>query len=270
VKGVNEDSESITGNFSVIWRTFHSPTKNVCYSFTNCTYTVKIFIPVLLSLFACITCFLFHDVGESKWIYGGDFYGYSKRRVGKHVKGIVLNLYEAHSEMYLYLGTLNKRHDEPRWNRRPRPDCKNIKIRNTKQKLNWTASFMTRILNVPPSNFRCCTWYLLGGGRHFFNFSLLGEQSRHAAKYSSLSSAKIQTACGLKPSWLISCQTVVLSQKSICTHVTSIFIKTVYVTVLRATVNPLTPELNPSAQRCVTRFLLGILLLEPCISLIYA
>jgi hypothetical protein len=28
-------------------------------------------------------------------------------------------------------------------------------------------------------------------------------------------------------------------------------------------VNPLTPELNPSAQRCLTRFLLGILLLEP-------
>jgi hypothetical protein len=34
--------------------------------------------------------------------------------------------------------------------------------------------------------------------------------------------------------------------------------------------NPLTPELNPSAQRCLTRFLLWILLLEPCISLIYA
>jgi hypothetical protein len=34
--------------------------------------------------------------------------------------------------------------------------------------------------------------------------------------------------------------------------------------------NPLTPELNPSAQRCLTRFLLGILLLEPRISLIYA
>jgi hypothetical protein len=32
----------------------------------------------------------------------------------------------------------------------------------------------------------------------------------------------------------------------------------------------LTPELNPSAQRCLTRFfLLGILLLKPCISLIY-
>jgi hypothetical protein len=38
---------------------------------------------------------------------------------------------------------------------------------------------------------------------------------------------------------------------------------------LRA-INSLTPELNPSAQRCLTRFLLGILLLEPCISLIYA
>jgi hypothetical protein len=35
-------------------------------------------------------------------------------------------------------------------------------------------------------------------------------------------------------------------------------------------VNPLTPELDPSAQRCLTGFLLGILLLEPCISLIYA
>jgi hypothetical protein len=35
-------------------------------------------------------------------------------------------------------------------------------------------------------------------------------------------------------------------------------------------VNPLTPELNPSAQRCLRRFLLGILLLEPCISLIHA
>jgi hypothetical protein len=35
-------------------------------------------------------------------------------------------------------------------------------------------------------------------------------------------------------------------------------------------INHLTPELNPSAQRCSTRFLLGIFLLEPCISLIYA
>jgi hypothetical protein len=35
-------------------------------------------------------------------------------------------------------------------------------------------------------------------------------------------------------------------------------------------INPLKPELNPSAQRCLTRFLLGILLLEPCISFIYA
>jgi hypothetical protein len=32
----------------------------------------------------------------------------------------------------------------------------------------------------------------------------------------------------------------------------------------------LTLELNPSAQRCLMRFLQGILLLEPCISLIYA
>jgi hypothetical protein len=35
-------------------------------------------------------------------------------------------------------------------------------------------------------------------------------------------------------------------------------------------INPLTPELNLSAQRCLTRFLVGILRLEPCISLIYA
>jgi hypothetical protein len=34
--------------------------------------------------------------------------------------------------------------------------------------------------------------------------------------------------------------------------------------------NPLTPELSPSAQRCLTRFLLEILLLEPWISLICA
>jgi hypothetical protein len=35
-------------------------------------------------------------------------------------------------------------------------------------------------------------------------------------------------------------------------------------------INPLTLELNPSAQRCLMRYLLGILLLEQCISLIYA
>jgi hypothetical protein len=35
-------------------------------------------------------------------------------------------------------------------------------------------------------------------------------------------------------------------------------------------INPLTPELKSSAQRCVTNFLLGIFLPEPCISLIYA
>jgi hypothetical protein len=33
-------------------------------------------------------------------------------------------------------------------------------------------------------------------------------------------------------------------------------------------INSLTPKLNPSAQPCLTRFLLGILLLDPCISLI--
>jgi hypothetical protein len=35
-------------------------------------------------------------------------------------------------------------------------------------------------------------------------------------------------------------------------------------------INSITPELNPSAQRCLTRILLGILLFGPCISLIYA
>jgi hypothetical protein len=35
-------------------------------------------------------------------------------------------------------------------------------------------------------------------------------------------------------------------------------------------INPLTPELNSFAQRCLTRFFTGILILEPCISLIYA
>jgi hypothetical protein len=35
-------------------------------------------------------------------------------------------------------------------------------------------------------------------------------------------------------------------------------------------INPLTPELNHSPQRCLTRISLGILLLEPSISLIYA
>jgi hypothetical protein len=34
--------------------------------------------------------------------------------------------------------------------------------------------------------------------------------------------------------------------------------------------NPLTLELNPSTQRCLTRLLLGILLLELYISLMYA
>jgi hypothetical protein len=34
--------------------------------------------------------------------------------------------------------------------------------------------------------------------------------------------------------------------------------------------NPLTPELNPSAQRCLTKFFTGDFLLEPCISLINA
>ena len=41
------------------------------------------------------------------------------------------------------------------------------------------------------------------------------------------------------------------------------------VVISRLRVNPLQPELNPSAQHCLARFLLGILLLESCISLIY-
>jgi hypothetical protein len=40
--------------------------------------------------------------------------------------------------------------------------------------------------------------------------------------------------------------------------------------VMKNSFNPLMPELNLSAQRCLARFLMGILVLEPCISLIYA
>jgi hypothetical protein len=43
---------------------------------------------------------------------------------------------------------------------------------------------------------------------------------------------------------------------------------TILYTVLSLDINPLTPELNPSAQRCLPRYLLGILLLEPRISII--
>jgi hypothetical protein len=32
---------------------------------------------------------------------------------------------------------------------------------------------------------------------------------------------------------------------------------------MRVIVNPLTPELNPSAQRCLTKFFTGDFLLEP-------
>jgi hypothetical protein len=41
-------------------------------------------------------------------------------------------------------------------------------------------------------------------------------------------------------------------------------------TTLLDEINPLTPELNPSAQRCLTRLFLGILLMEQYVSLIYA
>jgi hypothetical protein len=159
--------------------------KNVYYSFIMYTYTVNIFIPILLSLF--ITCFILHDVHESKWIYGCDFEDYSKWRVGKHAKGTVLILYQVHSKMYLE--TLNKRHDEPRWNSRPRPDCKNRKIRNTKQKLNWILNFMTRILNVSSSNFRCCTWYPNGGGGRGGGLSLTFFVWRAIDAYSSVLSS---------------------------------------------------------------------------------
>jgi hypothetical protein len=37
-----------------------------------------------------------------------------------------------------------------------------------------------------------------------------------------------------------------------------------------AVFNSSTPELNPSAQSCLTRVLLGVLLLEPRISLMHA
>jgi hypothetical protein len=37
----------------------------------------------------------------------------------------------------------------------------------------------------------------------------------------------------------------------------------IFTAVMYVSVNPLTPELNPSAQRYMTRFFTGILLLEP-------
>jgi hypothetical protein len=56
------------------------------------------------------------------------------------------------------------------------------------------------------------------------------------------------------------------------TFLTSVCAQTTSVSVppLRCVIKHLTPELKPSAQRCLTKFLLGILLLEQCISLIYA
>jgi hypothetical protein len=48
------------------------------------------------------------------------------------------------------------------------------------------------------------------------------------------------------------------------------FLKSLEFLSQKTALNPLTPELNPSAQRCLTSFLLVILLLESCISLIYA
>jgi hypothetical protein len=45
-------------------------------------------------------------------------------------------------------------------------------------------------------------------------------------------------------------------------------VETCAMVMLRQVLNPLTPKLNPSAQRCLTRFFLpGIFLLKSCISL---
>jgi hypothetical protein len=43
-----------------------------------------------------------------------------------------------------------------------------------------------------------------------------------------------------------------------------------YISLFGCLLKPLTTELNTSTQRCLTRFLVGILLLEPWILLIYA
>jgi hypothetical protein len=64
-----------------------------------------------------------------------------------------------------------------------------------------------------------------------------------------------------------------LAQQFIMLKLGTCYVFQLYTTIVRPflqSLNPLTLELNPSMQRCLTRFLLGILLLEPCISLIYA
>jgi hypothetical protein len=48
------------------------------------------------------------------------------------------------------------------------------------------------------------------------------------------------------------------------------FVLYLHVPNITASFYPLTPELSPSAQRCLTRFLVKMLLLEPWILLIYA
>jgi hypothetical protein len=61
-----------------------------------------------------------------------------------------------------------------------------------------------------------------------------------------------------------------LQNKVNCTRYTKYLYEILYWIFPRTFfINPLTPELNPSAQRCL-RYLLGILLLEPYISIIYA
>jgi hypothetical protein len=69
---------------------------------------------------------------------------------------------------------------------------------------------------------------------------------------------KLQTSCILK----------FLDIKLLC-YLRSILLSSYRYKVERG-INILTPELNPSTQRCLTRFYTGNLLLEPCILLIYA
>jgi hypothetical protein len=56
---------------------------------------------------------------------------------------------------------------------------------------------------------------------------------------------------------------------SICLYrtnkLTSVTVQSQKGKIILKWINPSMPELNPSAQCCLTRFLMGILLLEPCI-----
>jgi hypothetical protein len=67
------------------------------------------------------------------------------------------------------------------------------------------------------------------------------------------------------------CYRITSELHDLCFKLLLVLMETFSLTLVRVhRVNPLAPELNPSAQRCLTRFLLGIFLLESCISLIYA